>query len=149
MKALELISPSPRKLAKDFALKTLDRRTVRLSEHRGRVVFINFWATWCPPCREEMPAMERLYQKTRKDDLVMLAVSIDADPEVIAPLVEQRFTFTVVLDPTMELAETYGVRALPATFIIDRDGYLAALALGPRTWDDAASQALVKELSRR
>ncbi|MGH7307294.1 MAG: TlpA disulfide reductase family protein [Candidatus Rokuibacteriota bacterium] len=150
MKALDLISPSPPKLAKDFTIKTLDGRTVRLSDHRGQVVFINFWATWCPPCREEMPAMERLFQQTRKDGLVMLAVSVDADPKVIAPFVEeQRLTFTIGLDPKMELADTYGVRALPATFIVDREGQLAALALGPRTWDDAASHALVNQLSRR
>jgi peroxiredoxin len=150
MKALDLIRPSPRRLAKDFTVKTLDGRTVRLSEHRGEVVFINFWATWCPPCREEMPAMERLFQQAGKDALVMLAVSVDADPKVIAPFVEeQRFTFTVGLDPKMELADSYGVRALPATFIVDREGHLAALALGPRSWDDAASHALMKRLSRR
>ncbi len=150
MKALALIRPSPRKLAKDFTVMTLERRTVRLREQRGQVVFINFWATWCPPCREEMPAMERLFQQSTKDGLVMLAVSVDADPKVIAPFVaEQRFTFTVGLDPKMELADTYGVRALPATFIVDREGHLAALALGPRAWDAAASQALVRGLSRR
>lgn len=150
MNALALIRPSPPKLARDFTVKTLDGRTVRLSEHRGQVVFINFWATWCPPCREEMPAMERLFRQTRKDGLVMLAVSVDADPKVIAPFVaEQRFTFTIGLDPKMELADSYGVRALPATFIVDREGHLTALALGPRTWDDAASHALVKQLSRR
>ncbi len=149
MNALDLIRPPRQKLAEDFSLKTPDGRTVRLGEHRGTVVFINFWATWCPPCREELPAMERLFQRTKKDGLMMLAVSVDADPKVIAPFVEEhRFTFTVGLDPKMELANTYGVRALPASFIVDREGHLAALALGPRAWDNAASQALVEGLSR-
>ena len=149
MKTLALIRPSPPKLAEDFTLKTPDGRLIRLSEQRGKVVFINFWATWCPPCREEMPAMERLFQRTKKDGLVMLAVSVDADPKAITPfLEEQRFTFTVGLDPKMELANTYSVRALPASFIVDRQGHLAALALGPREWDSAASQALVEGPSR-
>ncbi len=148
-KRLDLISPTPQKFAGDFTVKTLDGRTFRLSEHRGRVVFINFWATWCPPCREEMPAMERLFQRSQKDGLVMLAVSVDADPKVITPfLEEQRFTFAIGLDPKMDLANAYGVRALPATFIVDPRGYLAAVALGPREWDNTASQALVQGLRR-
>jgi peroxiredoxin len=150
IKALDLIRPQPQKLADDFTLKTPDGRIVRLSEQRGKVVFVNFWATWCPPCREEMPAMERLFQRTKNDGLVMLAVSVDANPKVIAPFVEEQgFTFTIGLDPKMELANAYGVRALPASFIVDRAGYLAALALGPRSWDNAASQLLVEGVSRR
>jgi len=149
MKALDLIRPSPSKPAHDFVLKTPDGRTVRLSEHRGKVVFINFWATWCPPCREEMPSMERLFEGTKREGLVMVAVSVDADPRAVTPfLEEQRFTFTVGLDPKMELANAYGVRGLPASFIVDRQGRLAALALGPRQWDNAASRALVEGLSR-
>jgi peroxiredoxin len=149
MKDLDLIRPSRQKPAHDFSLTTPGGGSFRLSEQRGKVVFINFWATWCPPCKEEMPSMERLFQRTRKDGLVMLAVSVDADPKVIPPfLKEQRFTFTVGLDPKMELANAYGVRALPATFIVDREGHLAAMAIGPRMWDNAASQALVEGMSR-
>ena len=149
MKDLDLIRPSRQKLADDFTLRTPEGGTFRLSEQRGKVVFINFWATWCPPCKEEMPAMERLFQRARKDGLVMLAVSVDADAKVVAPfLKEHRFTFTVGLDPKMELANAYGVRALPASFIVDREGHLAALAIGPRAWDNAASGALVEGLSR-
>ncbi len=149
MKELDLIRPSPRRIAEDFTVKTVDGRSFRLSEHRGKVVFVNFWATWCPPCREEMPALERLLQRTEKDGLVMLAVSVDADAKAITPfLAEHRFTFEVGLDPTMRLAEAYGVRALPASFIIDHEGRLAALALGPREWDSAASQTVVEGMGR-
>jgi len=149
MKELDLIRPAQQKLAEDFTLKKADGGMFQLSEHRGKVVFINFWATWCPPCREEMPAMERLFQRSQKDSLVMLAVSVDADPTVVAQfLKEQRFTFTIGLDPKMKLADTYGVRALPASFIVDRQGHLAALALGPRTWDNRAAQMLVERMSR-
>lgn len=149
MNDLGLIRPSPQKIVEDFTVKTPDGRDFRLSEHRGQVVFVNFWATWCPPCREEMPALERLFQQTKKDGLVMLAVSVDADSKVVAPfLTEHRFTFVVGLDPQMRLADAYGVRALPASFIIDREGRLAALALGPRQWDSATGQALVQGIGR-
>jgi cytochrome c biogenesis protein CcmG/thiol:disulfide interchange protein DsbE len=96
-----------------------------------------------------LPALERLVRRSQKDGLVMLAVSVDADPTVVAQfLKEQRFTFTVGLDPKMKLADTYGVRALPASFIVDREGQLAALALGPRSWDNSAAQTLVERMSR-
>ena len=149
IKELDLIRPAPRKLAQDFTVPTKDGRPFRLAEHRGKVVLINFWATWCPPCREEMPTLERLYEQSRREGLVVLAVSVDGDSQSVAPFVnEQRLTFAIGLDPNMTVSTTYGVRGLPASFIIDRDGYLAAVALGPRTWDNAASKALVEGLSR-
>ena len=149
MKDLDLIRPARQKLADDFALKTAEGPTLKLSEQRGKVVLVNFWATWCPPCKEEMPAMQRLHERYHKDGFVLLAISVDADPRVVRPYVaEHRFTFPVVLDSKMEVANAYGVRALPASFIIDRDGTLAAMAIGPRHWDGAASRALVAALAR-
>jgi len=149
MKELDLIRPARERLADDFTLKTPAGATVKLSELRGKVVLVNFWATWCPPCKEEMPAMQRLHERYGKDAFVLLAVSVDADPRVVRPYIaEHRFTFPVGLDSKMEVANTYGVRALPASFIVDRDGMIAAMAIGPRPWDGAASQALVAALVR-
>jgi peroxiredoxin len=110
---------------------------------------INFWATWCPPCREEMPAMERLWQHHKDQGFVIVAVSLDADPAVVKPFLDQyKLTFPVALDPKMDLGNAYGVRALPSSFIVDSQGYLAALALGPRAWDNDASHSLVEGLLR-
>ena len=149
IKELDLIRPSPSKPAEDFAVPTVRGHTFRLSEQRGKIVFINFWATWCPPCREEMPALERLYERTKDAGVEMLAISVDADPASITPFLgERQFTFTVGLDPKMSVATTYGVRGLPASFIVDREGNLAAVALGPRAWDGPASQRLMKGLGR-
>ncbi len=149
IKELDLIRPSPPKPAEDFTVPTPRGRTFRLSEPRGKIVFINFWATWCPPCREELPAMERLYERTKRTGVEMLAISVDADPAPITPFLgEWQFTFTVGLDPRMSVAKTYGVRGLPASFIVDREGNLAAVALGPRAWDSPASQALMEGLGR-
>jgi peroxiredoxin len=149
MKELELIRPSRAKLADDFTVKTPGGGTFRLSEHRGRVVMINFWATWCPPCLEEMPAMERLYRQHRELGFTLVAVSVDADSKLVAPFVTaHKFTFPVALDPSMSMANTYGVRALPSTFIVARDGTLAALAIGPRHWDNDAAHSLIEGLAR-
>jgi len=120
-----------------------------LSEHRGRLVMVNFWATWCPPCLEEMPALERLYRQHRESGFVLVAVSVDTDPSKVGHFVTaHRLTFPVGLDPKTRVAELYGVRALPSTFLIDREGNLTALALGPRAWDGDASHSLVEALSK-
>jgi len=150
IRELELIRPPRPKYADDFTLATAAGTNFRLSAHRGRPVFMNFWATWCPPCLDEMPAMERLWRGQKPSGLVMLAVTVDADPKVVAPFVERHgFTFAVGLDAKMEVAQTYGVRALPSSFVIDRDGQLTAVAIGPRAWDNVAAHALIERLAAR
>ena len=136
-RALDLIKPSRQRLAKDFKVSSLDGGTLRLSELRGKVVFLNLWATWCEPCKEEMPAMERLWHRYKAQGLMVVALSMDAQgAKVVRPFVDRaRFSYPVGLDPKMEVAQLYGARAVPATFIIDRSGNLFAFALGPREWD--------------
>jgi peroxiredoxin len=144
---LDLIRPARPKRADDFAVTLVQGDTLKLKEQRGKAVMVNFWATWCPPCREEMPAMERLYRRHHGRGFVLLAVSVDTDAALVKPfLAQHKLTFPVALDANMELANAYGVRALPASFLIDREGNLAALALGPRAWDNNAAHALVERL---
>jgi len=148
IRELDLIRPSRQKIAEDFSLRTPDGGTFRLSDHRGKVVLVNFWATWCPPCREEMPAMERLYREHRGRGLVLVAVSLDADPAVVPPYVKiSGLTFPIALDPNADIGNKYGVRALPSSFVIGRDGTMVALALGPRVWDNDAAHSLVEALA--
>ena len=149
IRELELIKPARTKRADDFSLATPGTGKFRLSDHRGQVVLINFWATWCPPCLEEMPAMDRLYRQHREAGFTLVAVSVDADSKLVAPFVTARkFAFPVALDPSMTMANTYGVRALPSSFIVARDGTLAALAIGPRHWDNDAAHSLIEGLTR-
>jgi peroxiredoxin len=149
MKELDLIRPSRAKLAEDFTLATPGGGTFKLSEHRGKVVMVNFWATWCPPCLEEMPAMDRLYRQHKDAGFVLIAVSVDADARKVTPFVtEHKLTFPIGLDPKMDLANGYAVRALPSSFIVARDGTLAALAIGPRHWDGDAAHSLVEGMAR-
>jgi peroxiredoxin len=150
IKELELIRPPRPKVADDFTIPTAGGKPFKLSAQRGRPVFINFWATWCPPCLEEMPALERLWRAQKDGGFVMLAVTVDSNPKLATPFVERHgLTFTVGFDPKMELANTYGVRALPSSFVIDRDGRLAGVAVGPRTWDNIAAHALIERLIAR
>ncbi len=148
LKALDLIKPARVQVAKDFVAPAPDGKPVKLADYRGRVVFLNFWATWCPPCREEMPAMERLYQRYKDRGVVVLAVSVDAEGgPVVAPFVkEQKLTFHVGVDPKMEMADRYGVRAIPSTFLVSKTGGVVAMAFGPREWDSKAAHALIESL---
>jgi peroxiredoxin len=149
IKRLDLIKPARQKIADDFTLPTPAGAVYKLSEHRGKVVLINFWATWCPPCLQEMPAMERLYRQHKDAGFEMVAVSVDTGMDKVKPfLAEHRFTFRIAMDSEMALANTYGVRALPSSFMVDRKGMLAALAIGPRQWDNDAAHSLVEAMVR-
>jgi peroxiredoxin len=149
LKQLELMKPARARLAEDFTLPTPAGDTFRLSEQRGKVVLVNFWATWCPPCLEEMPAMERLWRRHKDAGFVLVAISLDTDPKKVPPFVSaRRFSFPVGLDPKMAVAEKYGVRALPSSFVLDRDGTVTGIALGPRAWDDRAAHGLVQAMLR-
>lgn len=149
LRDLDLIRPGRPKAAQDFTVPLLHGAPFRLADQRGKVVLVNFWATWCPPCREEMPAMERLWQAHRDRGFVLIAVSLDADRGPVKPFAtEHRLTFPIGFDSKLEVANLYGIRALPASFIVDRHGQVAALALGPRAWDNDASHSIVEELTK-
>ena len=148
--ALSLMSPKPLKPAKEFRVSTPDNRSLTLADFKGKVVFLNFWATWCKPCEEEMPGMERLYKKYKDKGLVVLAISEDTDGAgAVTPFVKKHgLTFPVGLDPRMSVAAQYGVWALPSTFIIDRHGNRAHFANGPRDWDGRAAQDFFESVLR-
>jgi thiol-disulfide isomerase/thioredoxin len=143
--------PSPslvRFPAPDFSLFTLSGETVRLSDLRGKVVLLNFWATWCVPCRTEMPAIEELYQRFKEPGLEVVAVNLDmlSTAGVEAFLKEVAVTFRIVLDPTWSTARSHGVRGVPMTYLIDRTGNIVVREMGARDWMDHASQTAVEGL---
>lgn len=116
-----------------FTLASLDGKTYSLAGLRGKIVLLNFWATWCPPCRKEMPDMEKLSQTYADQGLVVLAVSDEAR-DVVAPFIEkQQYTFPVLLDTDHKVHEDFDVEGIPKSFIFDRDGRLAAQAIDMRT----------------
>jgi peroxiredoxin len=136
-RALDLIKPNRPQQAREFKVTALDGGRLSLADLKGKVVFLNLWATWCGPCKEEMPAMERVWQRYKERGLVVVALSLDSQgAKVVKPFVHQgKYSYPIGLDPKMEVAQLYGARAVPATFIIDRSGNLHAFALGPREWD--------------
>lgn len=124
-----------------YAAPTLAGDTLDLADLRGRVVLLNVWATWCEPCRWEMPALERVHRRLRERGLEVVAVSVDAlpgaaDGPVRAMIDELGLSFTVLLDPAGEVQRRFGVAGLPTTFLIDREGRLIDRVLGPVHWDE-------------
>jgi peroxiredoxin len=120
-----------------FSVATPDGATLRLADLKGKVVFLNFWATWCEPCLEEMPAMERLSQAYRNRDLVVVALSADREgASVVRPFLRKHgLSFPVGLDSDQAVARLYRVWALPSTFILDRAGVRLFSVNGARDWD--------------
>jgi peroxiredoxin len=138
--------------APNFTLKDINGRTYRLSDLRGKIVFLNLWATWCPPCREEMPSMEALHRRLQGTDFIMLAVSEDeGGSAAVRPFVDQmRLTFPVLMDPEGELPGRYGVTGYPETFIIDREGHVIQHTIGPDNWaSEKAFRYFLKLLDQR
>ena len=125
-------------VAPDFDLPTLDEnKKLKLSDYRGKVVFLNFWATWCKPCKEEMPSMQVLYKHFEKDGLVILAVSIDrvTTKKDIPPFVSALgLTFPVLVDSWGQTDKRYKLMGVPETYIIDQQGILREKVIGPRDW---------------
>ena len=135
--------------AANFKLEALDGSTVTLEQLKGKVVFLNIWATWCGPCREEMPSMETLYDELRTNrDFVMLAVSQDTKGRlVVAPYVEKNgYHFKVLLDPENKVGEAYDVSGVPETFIIDREGRIVAHHMGAFDWSRPDVKDALKQL---
>lgn len=130
-----------------FELATADGKRVSLAALRGQVVLLNFWATWCPPCREEMPSMERLHQEFKAQGLAVLAVNIQESPKQVARFMRDfRLTFPALLDVDATIAGRYGVRGLPSTYLIDRTGRVVGQVVGARDWAGPAAKALARSL---
>ena len=123
-------------VAPDFAVPDLSGQAVRLSAYRGQVVLVNIWATWCPPCREEMPSMERLHERLKDRGFVLLAVSQDEGPVAgVKAFVDQmKLTFPVLVDREGEVGRKYGIWGFPESFLVDRDGRIVERVIGPRDW---------------
>jgi thiol-disulfide isomerase/thioredoxin len=134
--------------ATDFALDSLDGKTSSLSAHKGRFVFLNFWATWCPPCRSEMPAMQALYSRLEARGFVILAVDLAEKADTVRAYVKENgLTFPVLLDKTGEVGGTYGAQSIPTTYLIDREGKVLARGIGAQwKWDSPEMIALFEKL---
>jgi len=117
----------------DFTLADLDGKPWTLKEQHGKVVLLNFWATWCPPCRKEMPDLEKLYQQFKDQGLVVLAISDEDASKVLPFIAQQKVTYPILLDPGRKVNELFQIQGIPKTFVYDRNGKLVAQSIDMRT----------------
>ena len=135
--------------AKDFELEDMDEEKTRLSDYRGKVVLLNFWATWCPPCIREMPSMERLHQQVDAEDFKVVAVNQMEDADEVFAFTGQLEidpTFEILFDTNSKVSQDYAVRGLPTTFLIDKKGNIRYRAVGGREFDHIEVIKIVKQL---
>jgi cytochrome c biogenesis protein CcmG/thiol:disulfide interchange protein DsbE len=140
--------------APDFTLPVLvggspAPNPIHLYEHRGHVVLVNFWASWCPPCVEETPSLEKLSAQLQPMGVEVIAVSVDQDPAALAKFIANyHLSFPVALDPDQTVASTYGTSVFPETYILDRQGRVAEKIIGGRDWEVPLMVSFVDSLAR-
>ncbi len=140
--ALAPASPAP-----DFTLRSAEGRNLRLAEQRGSVVLVNFWATWCGPCKVELPHLVRLHEKYRGAGFVLLGVNVDEDPKAAVALAQRLgVTFPVLFDADKSVSRLYALDSMPSTVLIDRDGRVRHLHRGYRDGMEATYERQVREL---
>jgi len=147
LKRLNFETYSQRTPAPDFSLKDPRGNSLNLRDLRGKVVLLNFWATWCPSCNLEFASMESLHRKFRDQGLVVLAINFREDPEEVNSFVQKKgLSFRVVLDREGEAFSRYETWSLPTTYLISRNGNLLGKAIGYREWDSVRSMAAFRFL---
>jgi peroxiredoxin len=135
--------------APDFTLKSLDGGNLRLDEYRGQVVLINFWASWCGPCRQEMPLLDRLHQRYEDTGFAVLGVNVEGEVAPAREIVDKtNVSFPVLIDKGQLVSELYKLEAMPSTVVVDRDGRIRYIHRGYKPGDEAKYVEVVKELIR-
>lgn len=135
--------------ASNFELQNMDEETIKLSDYRGKVVLLNFWATWCPPCVREMPSMERLQQLVGEDGFKVVAVNQMEEPDDVFAFtgqIELDPTFDILFDMASKVSQAYAVRGLPTTYLIDKKGNIRYRAVGGREFDHAEVVKIIRRL---
>ncbi|MBI4526286.1 MAG: TlpA family protein disulfide reductase [Deltaproteobacteria bacterium] len=131
----------------DFTLPNVEGKKVPLRDFRGKLVFLNFWASWCAPCREEMPAMERLYQEFKKKDFVVVAINVkDRRKDALDFVNELKLTYPILFDPDGKVGLLYGAWGLPTTYLIGPRGEGLARAWGPAEWYSPGARELIRSV---
>ena len=128
-------------------LKDMNGNNVSLADFKGKIVFLNFWTTWCPTCRIEMPSMEKLHQKLKNKDFAMVTINLQESASRVKGFFKGlKLSFTALLDTTGEVGAAFGIRAIPTTYILDKTGRIIGQANGPREWDSKEAIALFENL---
>ena len=133
----------------NIQLEDLVGNKVDLTVFKGKIVFLNFWTTWCPPCRKEMPAMEKLHKKLQDQEFIMVSVSIKESAKKVDDFFKKRkLTIAALLDPKGHTSKEFGIAQIPTTFVLNKNGEIIGKALGPRHWESKTAVIFFKQLSR-
>ncbi len=134
-------------LAPNFTLPSMSGANLRLSEYRGEVVLVNFWASWCGPCRQEMPLLDKMYQRYKKAGFTLLGVNVEKDSSKGQRIAEQlKLSFPILFDSKQQVVDSYKVASMPSTVLVDRDGNIRYVHLGYKAGDEKLYSKMVKEL---
>ena len=135
--------------APDFTLKSLDGQNLRLEEYRGQVVLINFWASWCGPCRQEMPILDQLHKRYEDTGFAVLGVNVEGEIAPAQKIVDKtNVTFPVLIDEGQSVSQMYDLEAMPSTVVVDRNGVIRYVHMGYKPGDEAKYVEIVKQLIR-
>lgn len=136
--------------APGFSLEDMNGNKHDLKDYRGRVVVVNFWATWCPPCREEMPSMEKAWEKLQKNNIAMLAINVGEDADTIFTFTaDYPVTFPLLMDRDSSVIKAWPVRGLPTTFVIDKQGRIVYRVIGGRDWNSPEMVQMLIDLQNQ
>jgi thiol-disulfide isomerase/thioredoxin len=145
---MSVLKVSDVKVPVEIQLKDVNGNDIRLSDFRGKIVFLNFWTTWCPTCRIEMPSMQKLHQKFQGQDFAMVTINLqESASQVMEFFKKYNLTFIALLDSTGEVGVRFRINAIPTTFILDKKGQIIGKVVGPREWDSKKSFALFEHLT--
>ena len=137
-----IVAPKTSKIAPGFKLDNIRGGTTQLSDFKGKIVLVNFWATWCAACVEEMESMQNLYNDLKKEDVEIIAISIDRwnEDRIVEYADKKKLNFHILRDPDQKVRKQYYIMGLPTSYLIDADGKIRGYVSGARTWDSMASQ---------
>jgi thiol-disulfide isomerase/thioredoxin len=139
--------PKSEAAAADFTVTDLNGKTFKLSENQDKVILFNQWATWCPPCRQEMPSIQRLYDKIKNPDFKIIAVSVGENKETVTDFLKKnKYTFPIMLDPTGKSTAEYSTGSIPTTYLIGKKGKILGRIVGGTEWDSAEFINIIKGL---
>ena len=148
--AVQAAMPAVGSIAPGFTLKSDSGKNLKLTEYRGQVVMINFWATWCSPCRQEIPHLNRLHERYRKAGFALLGLNIDDQPRVAREMMQKlSVAFPVLFDTDKRVSRLYDVGAMPSSLLIDRDGRIRYVHLGYRTGYEIEYDNQIRELLKQ
>ena len=150
LERMQVIVPKTRLAAPDFYLTDIEGHQVHLSDYAGQVVLLNFWATWCSPCLQEMPAMQKLWDRYHDKGLTIIAISADSNSQPVKKYIkEMALTYPVLMDTDNKVQNAYEVVAVPMTYLIGADGKFSGLAMGVRDWASPEAFNLIDRLQQQ